>query len=53
MVALGIMVLSQYSFVTKEMFTRDGLHLGGPGHYGTFPIQVCDDGDAHEGWLAG
>ena len=46
------MVLSQYSFVTKEMFTRDGLHVGGPGHYGTFPIQVCDEGDAHEGWLA-
>ena len=24
---------------TKEKFMRDGLHLGGPGHYGTFTIR--------------
>ena len=28
-----------YFHNTKDMFTRDGLHLGGPGHYGTFPIR--------------
>ena len=28
-----------YFHNTKEKFMRDGLHLGGPGHYGTFTIR--------------
>ena len=27
------------SFVTTEMFMRNGLHVGGPAYYGTFPIR--------------